>query len=236
MDRNYVLDMLAPEDFKASLTFEVDDHFDRRVEKRDSICNKPYTSAGLSVLPCERVTETGGPVRPHGLLAITLCALVGCGAPRAPTSPSVSASAPVQISPPSRDLPPPDGVAAPSPGAYTLRIEMDDTCPLPSAVKVRTYNVVLKETRGTFLSVVASDASSVLVGDIWFASWGGVIFRWNGSEDLADCGVSETIGSSPFCVWGEAPGGGRVMAPLLATLTAAPISPSSVATSSPTGS
>jgi len=57
------------------------------------------------------------------------------------------------------------------------------------------------------MSVRTTDGS--LFGDLWFASWGGVIFRWNGDDEdgdgLAVCGFSETIGATPFCLWGEGP-------------------------------
>ena len=69
---------------------------------------------------------------------------------------------------------------------------------------MRTYDVEMTLSKTTYLSVVTLDRS--LYGDLWFASWGGVIFRWNGTEDgFTSCGSKETVGSTPFCLYGEGP-------------------------------
>lgn len=132
------------------------------------------------------------------ILAAMSCVLVGCGGDsvtQAPTSPG--------------SVPPLQIIASPpAAGAYTLRIDVDERCALPPAARVRTYDVNLTtDVRFAYVAVRSVDPS--LAGDLWFGARGGiggVIFRWNGTEDgFTSCGSPETIGSTPFCVFGEGP-------------------------------
>jgi hypothetical protein len=126
------------------------------------------------------------------ILAAMSSVLVGCT-----ESPIADSMPPVQIS-----------VSPPAAGAYTLRIDVDERCALPLEAKERSYDVSLTaDVRYAYLAVRTADPS--LFGDLWFGSRGGiggVIFRWNGTENgFTSCGSPETIGSTAFCLYGEGP-------------------------------
>ena len=131
------------------------------------------------------------------ILAAMSCVLVGCGAD-SPTPTSPGYIPPLQIS-----------ASPPASGAYTLRIDVDERCALPPAAKVRTYDVSVPATDGRNAYVTLRTLDPSLFGDLWFGSRGGiggVIFRWNGTEDgFGSCGSPETIGSTTFCLYGEGP-------------------------------
>ena len=87
-------------------------------------------------------------------LVVAIVALLGCG-----TSPT----APEPTGPPQFD---PAVLFARLAGSYTLTFEADESCPLPPALRVLTYDAVLEPTRYRYLGVrVASNPH--VVGDLW---------------------------------------------------------------------
>jgi hypothetical protein len=132
------------------------------------------------------------------ILAAMSCLLVGCGSGSLTPTPTSSVDLPpLQIS-----------VPPPAAGAYTLQIDVDERCALPPAAKERTYDVTLTTQVG-YAYVAVRSVNPSLVGDLWFGSRGGiggVIFRWNGTDNgYTSCGSPETIGSTAFCLYGEGP-------------------------------
>jgi hypothetical protein len=74
---------------------------------------------------------------------------------------------------------------------------------------VRAYDVSVAAFDPRYAYVTVRTVDRTLFGDLWFGSRGGiggVLFRWNGTEDgWTSCGTPETIGSTVFCLYGEGP-------------------------------
>lgn len=98
----------------------------------------------------------------------TMIALVGCGA--SPTAPGRTAA-------PEFD---PAVLFARLAGSYTLTFEADESCPLPPALKVLTYDAVLERTRYRYLGVRIPSNPNV-IGDLWVLAREeqGFTLRWN---------------------------------------------------------
>jgi hypothetical protein len=120
------------------------------------------------------------------ILVVTFIALPGCG-----TSPT----APRQTRPPEFD---PAALFAKLAGPYTLTFQADESCPLPSSLKVLTYDVLLQPSRYRYLGVLVP--SKPFVGDLWVLATEeeGFTLRWN-----VDCEVPDTVESRSFYLCGE---------------------------------
>lgn len=120
------------------------------------------------------------------VLVVTLIALLGCG-----TSPT----APRQTGPPEFD---PAALFARLAGPYTLTFNADESCPLPPALKVLTYDVMLEPSPFRYLGVLVP--SKAFVGDLWVLAREeeGFTLRWN-----VDCEVPDTVGSTSFYLCGD---------------------------------
>ena len=120
------------------------------------------------------------------VLGVTSIAMLGCG-----TSPA----APEQPSPAEFD---PAALFATLAGPYALTFEADERCPLPSALEVVTYDVVLQPSPHRYLSVLVP--GKAFVGDLWVSAReeDGFTLRWN-----VDCETSDAVGSTSFYLCGE---------------------------------
>lgn len=118
-------------------------------------------------------------------LGVASVALLGCG-----TSATAPEPSPVEFDP--------AALFATLSGPYSLTIEADESCPLPSSLKVLTYDVVLQPSRYRYLSVLVP--SKAFVGDLWVSAKEeeGFTLRWN-----VDCEVPDTVGSTSFYLCGE---------------------------------
>ena len=124
------------------------------------------------------------------LLAVALSFLAGCsGSSRFPTLSLASPETSVQPKPPSLE-----SLA----GDYTLTIEVGEACiSLPPSARIRTYAVSLRVTPYQYLHVATADPA--LGGDLW----NDLFFRWNDDENGTDCGTSEKVAATSFCLWGN---------------------------------
>jgi hypothetical protein len=121
------------------------------------------------------------------VLAVTLGALLGCGA---------SPTAPGPTRPPEFD---PAALFATLAGPWTLTFEADESCPVPPSLKVLTYDVLLDPTlRYRYIGVRVPGKD--FVGDLWVLAREeeGFTLRWN-----VDCEANDTVESTSFYLCGE---------------------------------
>lgn len=137
--------------------------------------------------------------RPLIVLALTVTALLACN-----TSPT----APQPTSRPGQDPPPqgPPAYLTLLAGAYDLTIEAAESCPFPTQLKVRTYDVVVETSPYAYLGVRPAVPDKVVGGDIWALATGrSVLFKWN-PWDLPACLEPDTPGPTGLTLCGEGDG------------------------------
>jgi hypothetical protein len=119
------------------------------------------------------------------VLVVGLVGLIGCG--RSPTAPA----------PTSTEFDP-TAVFSRLAGPYSVTFQANENCPVPSALKVVTYDVALEPTRFRYLNVRVT--AKDLVGDLWALSREeeGLTLRWN-----VDCEASDTVESRSFLLCGQ---------------------------------
>jgi hypothetical protein len=119
------------------------------------------------------------------VLVVALAGLLGCG--KSPTAPA----------PASTEFDP-TAVFSRLAGNYSVTFQANENCPVPSALKVVTYDVALEPTRFRYLNVRVT--AKDLVGDLWALAREdqGFTLRWN-----VDCEVSDSVGSNVFVLCGQ---------------------------------
>ena len=120
------------------------------------------------------------------VLHAALAASLGCGS--SPTAPTPASAAEFDPAP----------LFASLAGPYTLTIEADESCAVPSSLQVLNYDVWLERTRFRYLGVRVPGKD--FVGDLWARAREdqGLELRWN-----VDCEAADTVGSTAFYLCGQ---------------------------------